>query len=60
MTLHKGCNLLRPFLATPYLQLGWGMGRPPMNAGSGASASFLLYNHFYHHPFINLGMGMLK
>jgi hypothetical protein len=38
---HKGCNLSRSFLATPSPQEGRGMGRPPVNIGSGAEPSFL-------------------
>jgi hypothetical protein len=39
----------RTFLTTLYHQLGWGIGRLPINMGSGASMSFLRKNHTFCH-----------
>jgi hypothetical protein len=38
------------FLAAPYPQLGWKLGRLPITAGSGMPASFRRKNHSFHHP----------
>jgi hypothetical protein len=46
----RGCSLRMYYWATPYPHLGWGMGRLPMNMGSGTSASFFRKNHTFHHP----------
>jgi hypothetical protein len=41
MTSRESYNLPRSFVATPYPQLGWGMGRLLVNVGSSVLASFL-------------------
>jgi hypothetical protein len=60
MTSHKGCSLWSSFLAALYHQLGWGMGRLPVNTESGAAASFLRKNHIFDHPFTDSRMGISK
>jgi hypothetical protein len=58
--LTHGLQLVEIFLATPSPLEGREMGRPPVNTGSGGEASFLRQNHFFRHPFIELGMGMSR
>jgi hypothetical protein len=60
MIYSRGCSLEKWVRATLCSQLGWGMGRPPVNAGSGTSASFFNKNHDFHHTIGGSCCGMEK
>jgi hypothetical protein len=51
---------VKVLLSHPIPPVGLGDKAVIANAGSGATASFLKKNHIFYHPFIDLGMGILK
>jgi hypothetical protein len=58
MISSRGYNMWRSAQATPYSQLGWGMGRPPVNTGGSASMSFHYKNHALRHLIKGSGIRM--